>query len=218
MSYENRKYLREMGCKLRSIGNSAKYKPLIGGCWGGGRFLMASTLSSSSGLWEVTYFVVDAASGFPIAFSRRGKADALALAREGLVNLGDDLAAQCAQQEKDHAAHEAASVAYWEEIRQRNAEFDAAQARPRKLVDSIPRRRRKIFEESGGKCHYCSTPLTLDGKWHIEHKMPKALGGGNEPGNLVASCVPCNHKKCDTTDIEFKARLSREREAGGSAA
>jgi 5-methylcytosine-specific restriction endonuclease McrA len=77
-------------------------------------------------------------------------------------------------------------------------------------VKSISRRRQRIFDESGGRCHYCSTPLTLDGKWHIEHKMPRALGGDDEPGNLVAACVPCNFKKRDTTDLEFKAKLAKE--------
>lgn len=70
---------------------------------------------------------------------------------------------------------------------------------------SIPRRRRAIFDASGGRCHYCSTPLRLTGKWHIEHKMPRALMGSNEPTNLVASCVPCNLKKRDRTDVEFIA-------------
>lgn len=80
-------------------------------------------------------------------------------------------------------------------------------------VKSIPRRRKQIFEASEGKCHYCATVLTLDGKWHIEHKMPKALGGSNERTNLVASCVPCNLAKRDTTDVEFKEKLLKEKTA-----
>jgi 5-methylcytosine-specific restriction endonuclease McrA len=73
----------------------------------------------------------------------------------------------------------------------------------------VPRRRQRIFDASQGKCHYCGTALTLDGKWHIEHKMPKALMGTDEPTNLVASCVPCNTKKRDRTDIEFKQQIGQ---------
>lgn len=71
---------------------------------------------------------------------------------------------------------------------------------------SIPKRRREIFDKSQGKCHYCATPLTLDGKWHIEHMQPKALLGPNDKSNLVASCVPCNMKKRDMTAEEFIAQ------------
>lgn len=75
----------------------------------------------------------------------------------------------------------------------------------------IGRRRRAIFEKGEGRCHYCAAPLTLDGLWHVEHRMPKALGGTNEPVNLVPSCAPCNFQKRDRTDIEFIALLA-ERE------
>lgn len=83
-----------------------------------------------------------------------------------------------------------------------------AQAPQRK---TISKRARAVFEASEGKCHYCGVALTLDGKWHIEHKFPRALFGGSEQSNLVASCAPCNHAKKDKTDLEFKAA----REAAG---
>mgnify|MGYP002131024543 CR=1 FL=1 len=38
------------------------------------------------------------------------------------------------------------------------------------------------------------------------HKMPRALLGGNERSNLVASCVSCNMQKKDKTDAEFIAQ------------
>lgn len=73
------------------------------------------------------------------------------------------------------------------------------------VVRSMPKRRREVFEASGGKCHYCGCELDPSGKWHIEHKMPKALMGSNEKSNLVAACVPCNLSKSDKTDVEFIA-------------
>lgn len=69
----------------------------------------------------------------------------------------------------------------------------------------IPRRRRNIFDASSGKCHYCNVALEIAGKWHVDHKMPKALMGGDEPENLVASCIKCNLAKRDRTDKEFIA-------------
>lgn len=70
----------------------------------------------------------------------------------------------------------------------------------------IPKRRLEIFDKSEGKCHYCATPLTLDGRWHIEHMQPRALLGPNDKSNLVAACVPCNMKKRDRTAEEFIAQ------------
>lgn len=65
--------------------------------------------------------------------------------------------------------------------------------------------RRQVFDASGGKCAYCDTALQLDGKWHIDHRMPRALMGSDEPTNLTAACVPCNLAKRDRTDIEFRS-------------
>jgi 5-methylcytosine-specific restriction endonuclease McrA len=73
----------------------------------------------------------------------------------------------------------------------------------------VPRRRAEIFERSQGKCHYCGEVLTLDGKWHVEHQFPRALGGGNGSLNLVAACVRCNLAKSDRTAIEFMVDQER---------
>lgn len=62
-----------------------------------------------------------------------------------------------------------------------------------------------MFQKSGGRCHYCQTPLTLSGRWHVEHMMPGALLGTDDPINLVAACVPCNLAKSDRTAIEYMA-------------
>ena len=67
----------------------------------------------------------------------------------------------------------------------------------------MSRRRREVFARSDGRCHYCAAVLRLDGKWHVEHQMPRALGGGDELPNLVAACAPCNLSKRDRTALEF---------------
>ena len=56
--------------------------------------------------------------------------------------------------------------------------------------------RRQVCERAGQRCEYCHTsrrvigmPLVLD------HIVPKALGGANQPGNLCAACYRCNEYK-----------------------
>ena len=48
-------------------------------------------------------------------------------------------------------------------------------------------------------CAYCGrigSGLDPDGrKWHIDHVIPLALGGPDQPDNLVKACVTCNTSK-----------------------
>lgn len=74
-------------------------------------------------------------------------------------------------------------------------------------IPNIQSRRAEILKNTGGECYYCSKPLTLDGKWHVEHRIPRVLGGTDEDENLVASCVPCNLQKGAKTAGEFKAQV-----------
>jgi 5-methylcytosine-specific restriction endonuclease McrA len=178
-------------------------RPLLGGVFGSAGFLLCSYCSTNNRLQEVRYYVTSE-HGMFLGWGDT-KADAMEMARSFLGALDPHEKSALLDRYRTRSAEREAMA------RRQMAE---AQAEARRTVEpkvgSIPRRRRRIFDEAGGACHYCGTALTLDGKWHIEHKMPKALGGGNEPGNLVASCVSCNHKKRDTTDVEFKARLEKE--------
>lgn len=59
----------------------------------------------------------------------------------------------------------------------------------------IPRRLRfEVLRRDNYSCRYCGSrapevPLTVD------HVKPRALGGTNDPENLVAACGPCNSGK-----------------------
>lgn len=182
------------------------HKPIFSPAFGYGRYSLGSRWSIQDGLDVVSYYVIDTKTRFVVSEGPT-KAAALDLGRRTVKNCASILARYIeAFPDELNAAREQR----WEQERQ---ERDSRRAEAPAKVQRIGRRRKQIFDESEGKCHYCSTTLTLDGKWHIEHKHPKALGGGNEPGNLVASCVPCNMKKRDTTDIEFKARLAKEQTA-----
>lgn len=200
--------LRPAGLQYHQRRDSNRRKPLFGGPWHEGRFQVASLLFATTCEYVVYYAVQEVVGEMLLSFSET-KPGALELARRVL----DSVSPQRLQLERE--AHAKACREYDDECEREfrrvidqtaNEHTEIARGK----VRSIPRRRQQIFDEAEGKCHYCATPLTLDGKWHIEHKMPKALGGGNEPSNLVASCVPCNMKKRDTTDHEFRARLAKE--------
>jgi 5-methylcytosine-specific restriction endonuclease McrA len=77
--------------------------------------------------------------------------------------------------------------------------------RVRERMRPVSKRRRDVFEKCGGRCHYCARALTLTGPWHVEHALPRALGGLDEISNLFASCPPCNLSKSDRTALEFVA-------------
>lgn len=174
-------------------------KPIISATFAPLGLHLASIVVSDGGLDEVSYLVTHQASRFVIAMSQT-KGSALSMAREFIAEVGHaricEWAARYeADRQRAQMSHEA----------QREEERQAAKS-ARSVVRSISRRRREIFDKSNGKCHYCETALTLDGKWHVEHKLPKALGGDNHPDNLTAACVSCNLQKRDLTDVEFKAK------------
>ena len=57
------------------------------------------------------------------------------------------------------------------------------------------------------RCAYCQQIVT--GTPHIDHIMPKALGGSNEMSNLQLTCAPCNQSKCARHPIDFAQSLGR---------
>lgn len=54
-----------------------------------------------------------------------------------------------------------------------------------------PNRRRAILAAHGGVCHYCGSGDAT----HVDHIVPKADGGTDDLGNLIAACLPCNLHK-----------------------
>lgn len=165
-------------------------RPIFGGVFGeDGHYALASVPCISHGLHATRYMVVEPAAGVVLSISE-DKAQALALARQRL------------------AANDSHHM-------QPNSSVQCELWPDEPLLTDVPapvhqqyvsRRRRSIFEDSHGRCHYCGASLELTGKWHIEHQLPRALGGGDDSLNLVASCVRCNLSKSDSTAIEFIAR------------
>lgn len=200
MSDELRSYEDLMARMSAAFSAIARQKPLVGKASGLGGVNIGSVHSVDRGL-DVVFYVVIHAQTQTVLGGGYTKSDAINAYRSYVERAGEIRVAQmCARVHADRQAEVA--------VRQASRK-SAIEAGPNTHapVKRIPRRRKAIFEKSGGICHYCAAPLTLDGKWHIEHKMPRALMGGNDPSNLVAACVPCNMKKRDRTDVEFIAAM-----------
>jgi len=54
-------------------------------------------------------------------------------------------------------------------------------------------------------CWWCLTPC--EDKYHVDHIVPLAKGGHNDPSNLVISCPTCNLSKHDKLPGEWAGRL-----------
>ncbi|WOB10767.1 HNH endonuclease signature motif containing protein [Piscinibacter gummiphilus] len=175
---------------------SLLYRPLYGGPFGrDGRFALATQPCLQNGLHAVRFMVIDDSGGvLSIAFD---KLQALSSARRVLC-LASPPAANDDQWEQP---------GLW-------PDNELPVSRPDK-AKAVSRRRREIFGRSEGRCHYCTTPLTLNGKWHIEHMLPKALGGGDSAINLVAACPACNLAKSDRSALEFVAALALDQPKDG---
>jgi hypothetical protein len=55
-------------------------------------------------------------------------------------------------------------------------------------------------------CTYCEAPATS-----VDHVVPRALGGSDDPANLVPACTWCNSSKRDTQLDEWLASTTGER-------
>lgn len=140
-----------------------------------------------NGLHAVRFMVIEPTSGAVISLAD-GKTEALDAARSALQSDQQELCGELMSQAE-----------LWP---------DRELSVPRPLVvkeKPISKRRREIFAKSNGRCHYCAAPLLLDGVWHIEHMLPRALGGLDDLSNLVAACRDCNLAKSDRTALEFVA-------------
>ena len=49
--------------------------------------------------------------------------------------------------------------------------------------------------QQGGRCFYCGEPV--GGKATLDHLIPQAFGGADEPSNVVLAHRRCNQRKSD---------------------
>ncbi|HEY0776486.1 MAG TPA: HNH endonuclease signature motif containing protein, partial [Gemmatirosa sp.] len=65
--------------------------------------------------------------------------------------------------------------------------------------------RAATLRDCGRRCVYCADALTFD-TVTLDHVYPRAHGGPNIAGNVVAACGPCNRLKADLLPTEFFLR------------
>ena len=63
-----------------------------------------------------------------------------------------------------------------------------------------------LHKDQKGKCMYCGVKLRL-GDGQVDHKKPFSRGGKETPKNLQLLCPPCNTRKGDLTDAQFRTRF-----------
>lgn len=171
---------------------SIRYRPIYGGIFGNsGEYTLATMACVERGLHGVRYLVLHPSSGGVLSVAS-DKTQALSQARRVLKAAA-----------KLTSANDGSFVqgSLWTD-----QEMPAPEAGARSKPKAIPKRRQEVFKKSDGRCFYCGKVLALDGRWHIEHQMPRALLGPDELPNLVAACAPCNLAKRDRTALEFIAQ------------
>lgn len=52
--------------------------------------------------------------------------------------------------------------------------------------------RYEVIRRDGSRCRYCGRSVDDGAKLTVDHVKPVALGGSDDPTNLVAACLDCN--------------------------
>lgn len=72
------------------------------------------------------------------------------------------------------------------------------------------RLRFEIFRRDNHMCRYCGATAP-EAKLTVDHVTPTALGGGDEPSNLVTACSDCNSGKSATSpDAPLVADVAKD--------
>lgn len=81
---------------------------------------------------------------------------------------------------------------------------------PRKGFTDL--QRLKIFEAASGRCHLCGQKIQghAGERWEVEHIIPLAMLGTNDPDNLAPAHVSCHATK-SKRDAGVKAKTDRIR-------
>jgi 5-methylcytosine-specific restriction endonuclease McrA len=65
-----------------------------------------------------------------------------------------------------------------------------------------------ILARDGFKCYWCGRSPVEDGvKLAVDHKVPRAHGGTDDPSNLVSACQDCNGGKSDVILATRKGQI-----------
>lgn len=62
----------------------------------------------------------------------------------------------------------------------------------------------EILARDGFRCRYCGASAQ-DAAMHVDHVLPRSIGGRDEAANLVTACADCNLGKSDRRIIALPA-------------
>ena len=77
--------------------------------------------------------------------------------------------------------------------------------RPTRRRPFEPGQKEALFRSQGGRCMYCGAERDIR-EFQIDHMVPVVRGGPHEMANFQLLCGPCNNRKRDYTDEEFRQR------------
>ena len=61
---------------------------------------------------------------------------------------------------------------------------------------------REVEQRAAGRCEYCRMHQSLQGAtFHVEHVVPRCLGGPSDYTNLAWACPSCNLHKSNRVDV-----------------
>lgn len=73
------------------------------------------------------------------------------------------------------------------------------------------RTRYEVLRRDNHTCRYCGTSVSDGAVLTVDHVVPTALGGSDDPTNLVAACRDCNAGKASTSpDAEVVADVAQD--------
>lgn len=85
------------------------------------------------------------------------------------------------------------------------AQGGGQRVRPTRRRPFEPGQKEALFRSQGGRCMYCGAERDIR-EFQIDHMVPVVRGGPHEMANFQLLCGPCNNRKRDYTDDEFRQR------------
>jgi len=113
---------------------------------------------------------------------------------------------------KEHAEEKAHNNAQWRKANPDKCRAARNRRRARKLGNGGSHTAADIQRQGDLQywlCWWRMPGCAIDCKddYHVDHLVPLARGGHNNPSNIVISCPHCNYSKNDKTPDEFAGRL-----------
>ena len=69
------------------------------------------------------------------------------------------------------------------------------------MAPSVPE---QVIARAGNRCEYCQMHQALQGAtFHVEHVVPRSVGGADNLDNLAWACPSCNLHKSDRTSCQL---------------